>query len=298
LQWKNGVVHIARKYKKESGINDLNWDIFKVLHLVLEPFNDFTKAVSEQAMTVGFMAVLVKMLSPHILKIVNLEIPDPAPDIALLKTAGEYMKEKLTKYEEVYESYEVYLSGLLDPRLKHEGMKKDVFEAKADAFFASFSEDMELEERDKLEVPQQPIEGLVGALQERLSGSRPQKKGELHRYLETDVALTVDPLQWWKTHCSEFPILARYARRHLVIQPTSVECERLFSIAGHVVSKRRTRLDPETVRYLLCLRSWSGLIPFNTSKVVAAPSDDDEQRESESDILWETDDEHDYDENF
>ena len=64
------------------------------------------------------------------------------------------------------------------------------------------------------------------------------------------------------------------------------------------MSKRRTRLDPETVRYLLCLRSWSGLIPFNTSKVVAAPSDDDEQRESESDILWETDDEHDYDENF
>jgi hypothetical protein len=88
LQWKNGVVHIARKYKKESGINELNWDIFKVLHLFLEPFNDFTKAVSEQTMTVGFMAVLVKMLSPHILKIVNLEIPDPAPDIALLKTAG------------------------------------------------------------------------------------------------------------------------------------------------------------------------------------------------------------------
>jgi hypothetical protein len=43
------------------------------------------------------MAVLVKMLSPRILKIVNLEIPEPAPDIAILKTAGEYMKEKLTK---------------------------------------------------------------------------------------------------------------------------------------------------------------------------------------------------------
>jgi hypothetical protein len=56
------------------------------------------------------------------------------------------------------------------------------------------------------------------------------------------------------------------------------------------VSKRRTRLDPETVRYLLCLRSWSGLIPFDTSKVTT-PIDDDEQRESESDILWETDDE-------
>jgi hypothetical protein len=50
--------------------------------------------------------------------------------------------------------YEVYLSGLLDPGLKHEGMKKDICEAKADAFFVTYSE-----ERVKLEVPQRPIEG-------------------------------------------------------------------------------------------------------------------------------------------
>jgi len=43
----------------------------------------------------------------------------------------------------------------------------------------------------------------------------------------------------------------------LTIQSTSVPCEQSFSIAGLTISKLRNRLDPETSRGLLCLKSWT-----------------------------------------
>jgi hypothetical protein len=43
---------------------------------------------------------------------------------------------------------------------------------------------------------------------------------------------------------------------YLSIQASSVPCEQLFSLAGNVVSKKRNRLDKDTTRACLCLRSW------------------------------------------
>ena len=42
----------------------------------------------------------------------------------------------------------------------------------------------------------------------------------------------------------------------LIIQVTSVPSERAFSISGLTISKTRNRLDPETARASLCLKSW------------------------------------------
>ena len=43
---------------------------------------------------------------------------------------------------------------------------------------------------------------------------------------------------------------------YLAIMSTSVPCEQLFSLAGLTVTKSRNSLDNETVRAVLCLKSW------------------------------------------
>ena len=61
------------------------------------------------------------------------------------------------------------------------------------------------------------------------------------------------PLKWWKEHAAKFPYLSQLARRYLAMPATSASVERLFSVAGQVVTAKRASLDPETVTLLVFL---------------------------------------------
>ena len=61
------------------------------------------------------------------------------------------------------------------------------------------------------------------------------------------------PLDWWKVNGHRFPSLARLARKYLAITATSTPAERVFSVAGLVVSHLRASLSPEHVDMLVFL---------------------------------------------
>eukprot|EP01121_Diplochlamys_sp_Union-15-3_P007159 TRINITY_DN1798_c0_g2_i4.p2 TRINITY_DN1798_c0_g2~~TRINITY_DN1798_c0_g2_i4.p2 ORF type:complete len:127 (+),score=13.06 TRINITY_DN1798_c0_g2_i4:601-981(+) len=63
-------------------------------------------------------------------------------------------------------------------------------------------------------------------------------------------------LNWWKENQTCFPNLALMTQDYLAIPATSVPCERLFSVAGTVCHRRRTRLDGITLQACVCLKSW------------------------------------------
>jgi hypothetical protein len=80
---------------------------------------------------------------------------------------------------------------------------------------------------------------------------------ELLKYWElAEASDDIEPLSWWRAHATEYPILSKMAQDYLSIQASSVPCEQLFSIAGNIVSKKRNRLEENTIRACLCLRSW------------------------------------------
>ncbi|CAB5367680.1 unnamed protein product [Rhizophagus irregularis] len=95
---------------------------------------------------------------------------------------------------------------------------------------------------------------------QRLSSVRQQRNSntdELLKYWESaDASFDIEPLSWWHAHSTEYPILSKMAQSYLSVQASSVPCEQLFSLAGNVVSKKRNRLDEDTTRACLCLRSW------------------------------------------
>ena len=66
-----------------------------------------------------------------------------------------------------------------------------------------------------------------------------------------------DRAQWWKKHTDMFPTLSKIANRVLAVPASSVPSERVFSVGGTLVSKKRSRLTPGHVEMLLCLnKNW------------------------------------------
>jgi len=69
----------------------------------------------------------------------------------------------------------------------------------------------------------------------------------------------------------------------LSVPPMSAECERLFSVAGQMVSPLRTRLEASTIGMTQTLKSWvrNGLIDVVDTFV-------DVSDDVGSSIIWET----------
>ena len=86
---------------------------------------------------------------------------------------------------------------------------------------------------------------------------------QLAQYLSEPVIArtrTEDPLLWWRQNKERLPDLARLARVYLGPPPTSVPSERLFSVAGEVVSDHRSALLPENASRLIFLKYNAKLI--------------------------------------
>jgi hypothetical protein len=77
---------------------------------------------------------------------------------------------------------------------------------------------------------------------------------EVQRYLrEPHIKRNDDPLQYWEMHKLLFPHLYILSLKFLCTPASSVPCERVFSKAGEVVSKKRNRLSPKVLEQILFL---------------------------------------------
>ena len=65
-----------------------------------------------------------------------------------------------------------------------------------------------------------------------------------------------------------YPVLANIARDFLAIQASSIPCERLFSMAGIVDTKRRNRLAPGTFSALQTVRAHRQMTRREAKKTV------------------------------
>ena len=92
--------------------------------------------------------------------------------------------------------------------------------------------------------------------QQSYSSPADNEFNEIDNYLNSSNDFNTDPLLWWKEHQNKYPILSSIAKDYLIIQATSVAAEQAFSIAGNTITPTRNKLDSETAREILCLKSW------------------------------------------
>jgi hypothetical protein len=248
-------------------LTEEDWQIFSIIRGCLEPFSQMTTMLSSATVTVGYVKAWIKLVLPHVQRLANLTAEDVSSEANLIKSMGTKMLDKFDKYREVYSTYEVFACHLLDPRFKLLTARQ------------FFGEELT---RQHMEVLKDEIAGISAGsppatpnvrsstfndILQSMIPTQPHFLSELDQYNSMPaVPVTQDPFGWWSVNAKMFPTLSKLAQRYMTMQATSVESERLFSIAGHVISRRRTRLSVMTVRQLLCLRSWSTFFKYNASK--------------------------------
>ena len=76
---------------------------------------------------------------------------------------------------------------------------------------------------------------------------------EVDRYMD-ETYTRDDPLKWWATNQHSYPrCMSHLARKYLAIPASSVPSERIFSLTGNLVNKKRSQLSPENIDRLVFL---------------------------------------------
>ena len=76
-----------------------------------------------------------------------------------------------------------------------------------------------------------------------------------YRYLQINPLACVSVLSWWKENAMSFPKLSKLAEQVFCNMPTSAPSERTFSLAGHVVCKRRASLKSTNLEAILLINN-------------------------------------------
>uniref|UniRef100_A0A8C8S1M6 Uncharacterized protein n=1 Tax=Pelusios castaneus TaxID=367368 RepID=A0A8C8S1M6_9SAUR len=112
--------------------------------------------------------------------------------------------------------------------------------------------------------PKQPLQdsGIEYLLGDLCSGQGGVGSGSVQQQAEQESAsfqtsgassLGQEPLQWWKMHHAQYPLLTRVARKLLGVPATAAPAAWLFGEAGQVMYKKRAALAPEHVDMLVFL---------------------------------------------
>ena len=78
---------------------------------------------------------------------------------------------------------------------------------------------------------------------------------EMKKYISLPIVdRKMDPIKWWfEVGKSQFPTLFLAAQKYQCMTATSVPSERVFSIAGNIVTKKRNSLGTQCVNEIVTL---------------------------------------------
>jgi len=82
---------------------------------------------------------------------------------------------------------------------------------------------------------------------------------------EIKAGVVDDPIQYWLLRRRQYPRLSRMAIDLFSIPAMSLEPERIFSLAGQMVTPQRGRLKADLIGAAQCISSWekSGVIQIS-----------------------------------
>lgn len=69
-----------------------------------------------------------------------------------------------------------------------------------------------------------------------------------------------DILMWWRHNVCNYPVMANLAKIILATPATSAPAERIFSLAGDIVTKKRSNLSSFKLNYIIFIHENYNLI--------------------------------------
>ncbi|KAJ8365164.1 hypothetical protein SKAU_G00139950 [Synaphobranchus kaupii] len=216
--------------------SEAEWGKLQRLEVLLEPCRYVTELLGGEAY---ISCSVVLPAFRHLDRVMDITDEDPA---YVVKFKNAFQRDLAARRADANETW-FKLATALDPRFKD---LKCLPREKRDQPSTEDDEPAQKKRRSTL---------LLGSDSD--SEEYGMESGELQRYrAEPSISIDDCPLQWWYAHSGAYEKLSALARKYLASPATSVPCERLFSLAGHIVQKKRAALLPENVTKLVCLSDW------------------------------------------
>lgn len=244
------------------------------LNKALGPLFEFIDALSgERYVTISFLKPVLHLFNNEILSRKD-------GDTELTKAVKEGILKYLNeKYDDHTTNNLLDMATLVDPRFKTAYTKEERVEfikmrAAAELVdmvgaaapesaqtTAASSSTPAAEDDQELPHPTKKTKKSLGSYFKKAgqatTHSQPSRASielELSMYLQASGPDSeTNPLEWWKQHEMNFPLVARLAKKYLCIPATSSSSERAFSASGNIITCKRSCLKPNTVDQLVFL---------------------------------------------
>lgn len=259
-------VENLRKFK----ISEEEWRLLEKVCGILKYFKSVSKLLSgDKYVTLPVAVVAFNILLDRLENHINTLNPRDDLSDAEEQVLNSCISGRSKLLKHYSKTNWIYCASLiLDPRHKVEGFNlsswgREMKEKSIDCFeklfkncyYHEISENAE-EDADTLILTEEDDINLDFLYEERkLEGNW---RREIDEYIAQKRASREENiLLWWKRNEKSFPNIAQMARDILSTTATSVPSERLFSQAGLVVSKARSRLTDDATKWLLTIQSWA-----------------------------------------
>lgn len=237
---------------------DSEWSELESLQALLQKFHRSTKRMSmERHPTIcSYLPIL-----DWLLESLKLFIKDNSGAISFAAQKG---LDKLEEYEtklQLESSKLPYVGIFLNPAVKlnffkeHNYNKSSIKEIQ-NAICTLLETDYKDETEDKNEDnANEEADEFFSFMFKRAKNYKEPK--EFKKYLSFPLSdPKVDPIEYWRSQQTELPQMTRLARDILPVQGSSVAVERDFSMGADLIVPTRCSLKRETIRAVMCLKSW------------------------------------------
>ena len=254
-------------------------EVLQSIHTVLSPLADFTDMLSgEERVTASAIKPLLNVLRN---KVLVASLTDTTLVADIKERICNYLESKYFGHADFEDT--INIASFFDPRFKAHHLNNEELplikqrvvtegvEIMGSGGINEDGEDIQPSETDSSEggAPQTKRRKLSSWLREAtqvvstastsVSSVTPQTaeqkmNNEVEDYLKhTVIDPETNPLKWWSAHDADFPVISKLARKYLCICASSSPSERVFSVSGHIVSKKRNALKPDKVNMLVFL---------------------------------------------
>ena len=235
---------------------------------ILEPFEEVTKEFERDDAFLSEVIPLILTLKKLITEELN-RVNDPLIE-TLLNVIDKSLNSRIWEKIILTETY--IFSTVLDPRFKFEPILKyvKVDECKKDLLHmmqeqhSFITENSQTNHANPFNPGLKKIKLTVWNKYYEFKNSERDVNtfnysfyDELEAYLEgAGLASDNHPLTFWRLNDKIYPTLAKLAIKYFCISPGSSVSERVFSTAGNIVTKKRSKLKQEKVNMLVFLYSY------------------------------------------
>ncbi|XP_068197082.1 E3 SUMO-protein ligase ZBED1-like [Antennarius striatus] len=243
---------LATEKHKLAALTNLECDRLQKLEFVLEPCKYVTELLG------GESYVSCSVLLPALCHLNRVMDPTDEDLAYMIKFKTTFKKEIDSHMANINKRW-LKVATALDPRFKD---LRSIHRKERDEVW-TWIEEMLRGSKAEPAAPQ-PTEDEPAAKKSLLllssdsdSDSDKEEQGPLARYkAEPRIGMHECPLEWWAAHAGAYEQLSSLARKYLATPATSVPCERLFSLSGNIIQKKRAALHSDNVNKLVCLSNW------------------------------------------